>query len=210
MGKLIVPRHTADLEYIIPALEVYYEEKDWVSTSVYKDKLFEKLKANKKETVRNSDETHYTKCSEIPRYFGLLEREFSGKSSSNVRITESGKSFYEAFVKKDYNSLHAIIMNALEKIRFGRNNEGCGSDTNVEAPNAVIISMLLLDGISNKEAAFVLGELNDKKEENQNEDNNNHSKEKKSLENKDISACTRSKSSSFKLKQTGFLIPNIL
>lgn len=159
-----MPRHTADLEYIIPALEVYYEEKDWVSTSVYKDKLFEKLKANKKETVRNSDETHYTKCSEIPRYFGLLEREFSGKSSSNVRITESGKSFYEAFVKKDYNSLHAIIMNALEKIRFGRNNEGCGSDTNVEAPNAVIISMLLLDGISNKEAAFVLGELNDKKD----------------------------------------------
>lgn len=162
MGKLIVPRHTADLEYILPAMQVYYDENDWVKTDVYKDKLFDLLKSSGKEKSRNTDETHYTKCSEIPRYFGFLERKEPGKAQSDVRITESGKRFYESIKNKDFQIAHEIIFNALENISFGRNNEGCGSDTNVEAPNVLIVSMILLNGISNKDAAYILGEVNDK------------------------------------------------
>ena len=44
---------------------------------------------------------------------------------------------------------------------FGRENDGCGSDCDLEAPCIVIKAMLQLDGISNKEAAFILGQMLD-------------------------------------------------
>ena len=71
MAKLILPKHTADLDYIMSAIKVYYDADGWVSMSDYKDRLFFHLRTIDKEYQRNSDETHYTKCSEIPRYFGL-------------------------------------------------------------------------------------------------------------------------------------------
>ena len=159
MGKLIVPRHTADLDYIIPALKIYYDAKDWVDNATYKDKLVASLINSGKESERNSDETHYTKCSEISRYFGFLERAEPGKASSDVRITESGISFYEAYVNGDTSAIQEIIIEVLETVVFGRNNEGCGSDIDCEAPNVVVVSALLLDGITNKEAAYILSEF---------------------------------------------------
>ena len=158
MGKLIVPRHTADIDYIIPALKVYYDSKDWVDTATNKDTLVASLLKSGKETVRNTDETHYTKCSEIPRYFGFLERKEPGKKTSDVRITKSGIAFYEAYVNEDTSAKQKIIVEALENVVFGRNNEGCGSDVDCEAPNVVVVSALLLDGITNKEAAYILSE----------------------------------------------------
>lgn len=159
MGKLIVPRHTADLDYIIPALKIYYDSKDWVDNTTYKDKLVASLINSGKESERNSDETHYTKCSEISRYFGFLERAEPGKASSDVKITESGISFYEAYMNGDISAIQEIIIKALETVVFGRNNEGCGSDVDCEAPNVVVVSALLLDGITNKEAAYILSEF---------------------------------------------------
>lgn len=164
MGKLIVPRHTADLEYIIPALKIYYDSKEWVDTTTYKDALVASLIGSGKESVRNSDETHYTKCSEIPRYFGFLERAEPGKATSDVRITPSGIAFYEAYEKNDTAAIQEIIVEALEKVVFGRNNEGCGSDVDCEAPNVVVVSALLLDGITNKEAAYILSQFLDEKD----------------------------------------------
>lgn len=40
MAKLIVPKHTADLDYIMSAIKVYYDADGWVSMSDYKDRLF--------------------------------------------------------------------------------------------------------------------------------------------------------------------------
>ena len=159
MGKLIVPRHTADLDYIIPALKIYYDAKDWVDNATYIDDLVASLLASEKESERNSDNTHYTKCSEIPRYFGFLERKEPGKATSDVRITPRGISFYEAYINNDTSAIQEIIIEALENVVFGRNNEGCGSDVDCEAPNVVVVSALLLDGITNKEAAYILSQF---------------------------------------------------
>lgn len=156
MAKLIVPKHTADLELIIPAIQVYYDDGGWVSMSDYKDRLFQLLKASGKETTRNTDETHYTKCSEIPRYFGWLERKKPGNKNSDVRITESGKQFYENYIAKKFSEIHELIINSLETVSFGRNNEGCGSDCDIEAPNIIIVASIVLGGITFGEAACIL------------------------------------------------------
>lgn len=157
MAKLIVPKHTADLDYIMSAIKVYYDADGWVSMSDYKDRLFVHLRAIGKEVVRNPDETHYTKCSEIPRYFGFLERFTIGNASSDVRITDLGRMFYKNMLEENYPKVHENIMESLETIIFGRDNDGCGSDCELEPPCIVVKAALLLDGISNKEAAFVLG-----------------------------------------------------
>ena len=161
MEKLIFPRHTADLDYIMAAMKVYYDAKDWVTIADYKDRLVNSLLVSGKETERSSDETHYTKCSELPRYFGLLDREEKGKASSPVRINSNGIIFYEAIKQENYAKAHEIIMWALENVSFGRDNEGCGSDCSIEAPNVVIVASLILDGITNKEAAYILSSLVD-------------------------------------------------
>lgn len=163
MSKLIVPKHTADLDYIMSAIKVYYDADDWVSMSDYKDRLFAHLRAIRKEVVRNPDETHYTKCSEIPRYFGFLERFTIGNASSDVRITELGRMFYENMLNENYPKVHENIVESLETIVFGRDNDGCGSDCDLEAPCIVVKAALLLDGVSNKEAAFILGLMLDQR-----------------------------------------------
>lgn len=159
MAKLIVPKHTADLELIIPAIQVYYDDGSWVSMSDYKDRLFALLKAAKKEVVRNTDETHYTKCSEIPRYFGWLERKNPGNRNSDVRITDSGRLFYESYQKEDFTKIHELVVTALETVPFGRNNEGCGSNCDYEAPNVIILASIILGGITFAEAACILEDV---------------------------------------------------
>lgn len=159
MTKLIVPKHTADLVYIMSAIKVYYDDGGWVSMDNYKDRLFNHLRAIGKEFERNPDQTHYTKCSEIPRYFGFLERIEIGNASSPVRITNLGQRFYESMLEKNYSKVHESIMESLETIIFGRDNDGCGSDCDLEAPCIIVKSTLLLDGITNKEAAYILGQM---------------------------------------------------
>ena len=161
MAKLIVPKHTADLDYIMSALKVYYDADGWVTMSDYKDLLFNHLRAIGKEIERNPDQTHYTKCSEIPRYFGFLERFEIGNASSDVRITDLGRMFYENMLEEDYTKVHENIIESLETVIFGRDNDGCGSDCDLEAPCIIIKAALLLDGISNKEAAYILGQMLD-------------------------------------------------
>ena len=159
MKKLIVPKHTADLDYILSAIKVYYDDGGWVNMDNYKDRLFYHLRSIGKEIERNPDQTHYTKCSEIPRYFGFLERLESGNASSPVRITNLGRVFYESMLERNYSIVHDSIMESLETIVFGRNNDGCGSDCDLEAPCIIVKSVLLLGSLSNKEAAYILGQM---------------------------------------------------
>ena len=158
--RLVFPGHIADLKYIIPAIKVYADAGDWVNTADYIDKEFAILKANKVEDEKKSDPTDYTKDAELLRYFGLVERRIPGNVQSDCRITESGKQFYYAYVSHEETLIWDVLMNAFEKVTFGRNNDGCPScNTRLEAPNILLISSLLLDGVTRKEYASILWQM---------------------------------------------------
>ena len=159
MGTLTVPRHTGEMKYIMTSLQVYADYNDWMPNEVF---IPTQSKALGEPEV-GSDKTHYTKDAEIPRYFGFAERKQPGNKHSDVRISESGKIFLEAWNHSDFQVCREQIMLALEKITFGRNNEGCGSDSDVEAPNACVLASLLLDGIFKDELAYILDALHYKK-----------------------------------------------
>lgn len=163
--KLIVPGHIADMKYVIPAIQVYYQANDWLNTADYIDREFHILKANGTEDTKKKDNTDYTKDAELARYFGFVERKTPGDIRSDCRITKSGKAFYESYINNDYPTIWSILMDALENVTFGRNNEGCpNSNTRLEAPNILMISSLLLDGISRKEYASILFQMLKKSE----------------------------------------------
>ena len=160
MEKLIFPGHIGKLEYIMPALQVYVEADDWVKTADYIDKEFAILKANGIESEMKDDKTDYTKDAELPRYFGFVERRTPGDIKSDCRITDLGKLFYDAVKKNNQDDINEAVMTAFETVTFGKNNDGCpGSNTRLEAPNILLISSLMLDGVSRQEFAGVLYEM---------------------------------------------------
>lgn len=160
MEKLIFPGHIGKLEYIMPALKVYVDADDWVKTADYVDREFAILKANGLESEMKEDKTDYTKDAEIPRYFGFVKRKTPGDVTSDCRITDLGKSFYNAVNKKRQDDINETIMTAFETVTFGKNNDGCpGSNTRLEAPNILLIAALMLDGVTRQEYAGVLYEM---------------------------------------------------
>lgn len=74
-------------------------------------------------------------------------------------ITELGNKFYKARLNKDKKAVIDILIRALSTQTFGRNVVGCDSDSDVEAPNVFIKASLLLDGLSNKQFAYILGQM---------------------------------------------------
>ena len=160
MGRLIFPGHIAEFRYVIPAIQVYYDNGGWVSTNDYIDQEFAILKANGVETVMKKDRTDYTKDAELPRYFGFVERQIPGNVSSDCRITANGRNFYEAYQSQDQDALFESLMYSFENVTFGRNNTGCpNSDSDLEAPNILLISALMLEGVSRQEYAAILYEM---------------------------------------------------
>lgn len=160
MEKLIFPGHIGDLKYIMPALQVYVDADDWVKTADYIDKEYNILKNNGVESQMKDDKTDYTKDAEIPRYFGFVERRITGDVKSDCRITSLGKMFYNAVINKNQNDINEAIMMSLESVVFGKNNDGCpGSNTKLEAPNILMMSSLLLGGVSRQEYAGILYDM---------------------------------------------------
>ena len=158
MEKLVFPAHIGDLKYIIPALQVYYEANDWIDNESYIYEEFSILKNNGVESVMKSDRTDYTKDAELLRYFGFVERDPSHNSYS--RITDSGRKFYESYKNDNIVDLMESMMTAFESSIFGRNNDGCpSSNTKLEAPNILLISALILEGITRIEYAAILYEM---------------------------------------------------
>lgn len=160
MNKLVVPGHIGELRYIIPAIQVYAESEEWIYTEDYIEKEFQILKKNNVESVMKKDKTDYTKDAELPRYFGFIERQIPLNTKSPCRITNLGKRFFNAYVNNEQNEVLETLMIAFETNTFGRNNEGCpSSNCNIEAPNVLLISSLILDGVTRKEYASILFEM---------------------------------------------------
>lgn len=155
MGKIVMPKNSALLNEIESVLQIYYEADGWLSNDVYK----ERLKAMIGDDQYSSS---YTKKAQITSYFGFTEWENINNPQSMRRITDSGKEMYIAIKSNDTAKVQSVLMNALETVKFGRNNFGCPeSDSDVEPPALFIRASMDLGYLTYKEFAYLLWKLED-------------------------------------------------
>ena len=169
MGSLIMPKHTGLVSESQTPLKVCYDRKDvnngWVENghakqgidgfTLYLYQEYHAANAPGHSTPKN-DNSDYTKDAQLPLYFGFMEISET-RSKALRRITPSGIEMYEALVANDKDKIYSLFVNALENMAFGRNNSGCeNSDSDLEAPNILLISSVILGGIKRKEYYYIL------------------------------------------------------
>lgn len=155
MGKIVMPKNSALLNEIESVLQIYYEAGTWIPNDEYKTKL---------KAMIGDDQysSSYTKKAQITSYFGFTIWEDIHNPQSRRRITKSGKQMYEAIRVNNTEQVQAVLMNALETVKFGRNNYGCPeSNSDVEPPALYIRAILDLGYLTYREFAFMLWKLED-------------------------------------------------
>lgn len=151
MGKIVMPKNSALLNEIEAVLQIYYEAGDWLPNDEYKTKL---------KAMIGDDQysSSYTKKAQITSYFGLTE----SRDLHTKRITESGRVMYEAIQSNNVAKIQEVLMEALETVKFGRNNDGCpDSNSDVEPPSLFVRASLDLGYLTYKEFAYLLWKLED-------------------------------------------------
>jgi 5-methylcytosine-specific restriction enzyme B len=155
MGKIVMPKNSALLNEIESVLHIYYEANDWLTNAIYKERL-------KAMIGPDQYQSSYTKKAQITSYFGFTVWEDFNNPQSRRRITESGKKMYEAITENNTDKIQAVLMNALETVKFGRHNYGCPeSDSDVEPPALYIRAIMDLGYLTYREFAFLLWKLED-------------------------------------------------
>jgi len=150
MSKIVMPKHSANLEETIAVLKHYYEAGGWQGNAAYKETI---------KSIIGADQysSSYTKKLQVTSYFGFTEWEDIKNSRSPRRITDSGRRFYEAIRDNSLDALYDEIMLALETVNFGRNNFGSPeSDSDIQPPNLFIRAALDLGHLTYKEFAFII------------------------------------------------------
>lgn len=156
MSKIVIPKHSADVEEMKAVLKIHYEANDWVKGSDFKRKLMEIIGAGQYPSS-------YPKKAQVPAYFGFLECNLSnGRRITERRITASGKAMYEAILRNDNDTKRRLLMEALEKIVFGRNNAGSPSSNSDIEPPVLLVKCILDTGYcTSAEYAYLVWALND-------------------------------------------------
>ncbi len=174
MGSLIMPKHSGQVVEFQTALKVCYDRKDindgWVENGhalqgidgftsyLYQEYHNANVPGHSTPKKDNSD---YTKDAQLPLYFGFMEISDT-RSNALRRITPSGVEMYEALVSDDKDKIYSLFVKALETMTFGRNNSACeSSDSDLEAPNILLVSSVVLNGIKRKEYYYVLEDMNE-------------------------------------------------
>lgn len=155
MGKIVMPKNSALLNEIESVLQIYYEADDWLPNDEYKAKL---------KSMIGDDQysSSYTKKAQITSYFGFTVWEDINNPQSKRRITPSGKKMYEAIKAEDTAAIQEVLMNALETVKFGRDNYGCPeSSSDVEPPSLYVRAILDMGYLTYREFAFLLWKLED-------------------------------------------------
>ena len=155
MGKVVMPKNSALLNEIESVLKIYYEANDWLPNEEYKQKL--------KHMIGDDQySSSYTKKAQITSYFGFTIWEDINNPQSRRRITLTGKRMYEAIKEENTYEIQDVLMNALETVKFGRDNYGCPeSDSDVEPPSLFIRAVLDMGYLTYREFAFLLWKLED-------------------------------------------------
>lgn len=152
MGKVVIPKHTADLKEILSALKIYYEaDGAWVTNPEHTRQL--------KELIGGGQyPSSYPKKAQFLTYYGFTE--WNPEKDSERRITKRGKAFYEHYISGDQEGIWATLAEALEEMTFGRNNNGVSSsDSDVEPPCLLLRAPIDLEHITNREYSFLLWHL---------------------------------------------------
>lgn len=152
---LIIPKNNAKEETLDATLKIYYDANDWVENAYLIENLSKALdELGIEESVK--ERQSYTKKTQVLAYYGFIAWEDETNAQSRRRITDLGKSFYEA--RKTHNTTKCIeiIIESLNSCTFGRNVTGCSSDSDLEPPNIFLKSALLLGGINLFEFAYIL------------------------------------------------------
>ena len=155
MGKIVMPKNSALLNEIESVLQIYYEADNWLPNDEYKAKL---------QLMIGDDQysSSYTKKAQITSYFGFTIWEDINNPQSRRRITPSGKKMYEAIKAEDTAAVQEVLMNALETVKFGRDNYGCPeSSSDVEPPSLYVRAILDMGYLTYREFAFLLWKLED-------------------------------------------------
>lgn len=155
---LIIPKCNAEPETLDLTLKVYYNADGWLENADLIDRLSSALIDAGIETEKKEPQS-YTKKTQVLSYYGLIEWEDETNNQSRRRITESGKKFYELRTAHDLLGIQKLLLQILNNNTFGRNVLGCDSDSDIEAPNVFLKSTLILGTLTNKEFAFIVGEM---------------------------------------------------
>ncbi len=156
MGKIVIPKHSADIAEMNAVLKIHYDANDWVGSQEYTKKLKAMIGADQYASS-------YPKKAQVPTYFGFLECKMTpGKRITERRITETGKSMYEAIINDNIAERQRLLMDAIEKVIFGRNNGGCASsESDIEAPDLAIKCILDTGYCTSHEYAYMIWNLHD-------------------------------------------------
>lgn len=155
MGKIIMPKNSALLNEVEAVLKIYYEENDWLSNDIYKERL--------KNIIGDGQySSSYTKKAQITSYFGFTVWEDIHNSQSRRQITPLGRKMYQAVKNKKTDEIQAVLMDSLERTKFGRDNYGCpDSDSDIEPPALFIRASIDLGYLTYREFAYLLWKLED-------------------------------------------------
>lgn len=156
MGKIVIPKHSADIDEMNAVLKIHYDANDWVGSQEYTKKVKAMIGADQYASS-------YPKKAQVPTYFGFLECKMTPKKRiTERRITETGKSMYEAIINDNIAERQRLLMDAIEKVIFGRNNGGCASsDSDIEAPDLAIKCILDTGYCTSHEYAYMIWNLHD-------------------------------------------------
>lgn len=169
-----MPKHTGLVSEFQTPLKVCYDRKDinngWVENGhatqgidgftlyLYQEYHNSNVAGH---TTPKRDNSDYTKDAQLPIYFGFMEIAYS-RSNALRRITASGIEMYEALLADDKDKIYSLFVDALEHNTFGRNNNACeNSDSDIEAPNILLVSSVILGGIKRKEYYYILEYMNE-------------------------------------------------
>ena len=169
-----MPKHTGLVSEFQTPLKVCYDRKDinngWVENGhasqgidgftlyLYQEYHNSNVAGH---TTPKRDNSDYTKDAQLPVYFGFMEIAES-RSNALRRITASGIEMYEALLADNKDKIYSLFVDALEHNTFGRNNNACeNSDSDIEAPNILLLSSVILGGIKRKEYYYILEYMNE-------------------------------------------------
>lgn len=154
--KLIMPKQTGKLESFYASLKIYYDAKDRADTWVDNHEFILKICALVKTLKVDDDRPKLVKQSELVRYFGFAEYDYS-KQLGRARITEKGIEFYKAYLEDDKEKQFTLLMESIKNNTFGRFNTAIEtSDSDIDPPKVFLKAIVDLGGITRRELAYLL------------------------------------------------------